>query len=203
MRSMGPAVGTVAGLLSWFSLSMKSAFALIGMSIFTTLIIQLDIHIIAVIFCLIFLIVNIAGIREAASFQNVMVLGLLVLMGGKVAERLKLEQQEVKRLLLEREQESSTAISSFVAIPHIITASGTEFLLVIVRNRQGIYFSESFPEIKAMFFLLGARDERNFHLQCLSALAQIVLEDDFEKRWLSARTENVLRDIILLGKRKR
>ena len=30
-RGLGPAAGTVSGLLSWFSLSLKSAFALAGM----------------------------------------------------------------------------------------------------------------------------------------------------------------------------
>jgi amino acid transporter len=34
MRTMGPAIGTVVGLLSWFSLSMKAAFDLVGIAIF-------------------------------------------------------------------------------------------------------------------------------------------------------------------------
>jgi APA family basic amino acid/polyamine antiporter len=71
IRSMGPAVGTVAGLLSWFSLSMKSAFALVGMSVFTVLIIDVDIHIIAVAFCLVFLFINLIGIKEAGRTQEV------------------------------------------------------------------------------------------------------------------------------------
>ena len=33
-RSMGPAVGTVEGILTWFSLSLKAALALIGMAAF-------------------------------------------------------------------------------------------------------------------------------------------------------------------------
>ena len=36
MRSLGPGVGTVSGLLSWFSLSMKSAFALVGLAVFVS-----------------------------------------------------------------------------------------------------------------------------------------------------------------------
>jgi len=80
IRSMGPAVGTAAGLLSWFSLAMKSAFALVGMSVFTTLIIDIDIHIIAVAFCLIFLVINLVGIKEAGRTQLVLVLGLFALM---------------------------------------------------------------------------------------------------------------------------
>ncbi|MCK4339882.1 MAG: amino acid permease, partial [Candidatus Cloacimonetes bacterium] len=37
-RSMGPAAGTLGGLASWFSLALKSAFALIGIGAFTILI---------------------------------------------------------------------------------------------------------------------------------------------------------------------
>jgi len=80
IRSMGPGPGTVAGLLSWFSLSMKSAFALIGMSIFTIFLIDIDIHIIAVSFCLVFLIINLIGIKEASRTQVILVIGLLLLM---------------------------------------------------------------------------------------------------------------------------
>jgi APA family basic amino acid/polyamine antiporter len=80
MRSMGPAVGTVAGLLSWFSLAMKSAFALVGMSFFAILLINIDIHITAIAFCLFFIIINLVGIKEAGQIQVVLVIGLFSLM---------------------------------------------------------------------------------------------------------------------------
>src|SRR4030042_5121776 len=80
IRSMGPAVGTAAGLMSWFSLAMKSAVALVGMAVFTILIIDIDIHIIAIAFCLIFLGINLVGIKEAGRTQIVLVLGLFALM---------------------------------------------------------------------------------------------------------------------------
>jgi amino acid transporter/mannitol/fructose-specific phosphotransferase system IIA component (Ntr-type) len=80
IRSMGPGVGTVTGLFSWFSLAMKSAFALIGMAVFTIVFVDMDIHIIAVLFCLVFLIINLIGIKEAARTQSIMVLGLLIIM---------------------------------------------------------------------------------------------------------------------------
>ncbi|RKX83730.1 MAG: hypothetical protein DRP57_07380, partial [Spirochaetes bacterium] len=37
-RSLGPAVGTFVGLANWFSISLKSAFALIGIGVFLKLI---------------------------------------------------------------------------------------------------------------------------------------------------------------------
>jgi len=40
-RGFGPGVGTVAGILSWFSLSLKSAFAIVGMSTFPAMLVHL------------------------------------------------------------------------------------------------------------------------------------------------------------------
>src|SRR4030042_451872 len=80
IRSLGPGVGTVAGLLSWFALAMKSAFALVGMSIFTRLIVDINIHLIALFFCLLFLGIHLVGIKEAGRTQVVLVAGLLALM---------------------------------------------------------------------------------------------------------------------------
>lgn len=80
-RGMGPAAGTISGLLSWFSLSLKSAFALIGMAAFTVIIIpNIDIRIIAVALCLIFMWINIVGVKESARFQVLLVMTLLSLM---------------------------------------------------------------------------------------------------------------------------
>ena len=51
--------------------------------------------------------------------------------------------------------------------------------------------------------ITGTRDERNFHLQSLAAIAQIVQDSNFEKKWLKAKNIEALRDIVLLGDRRR
>lgn len=80
-RALGPAVGTIAGLLSWLSLSLKSAFALIGMAAFAKLILPgYDMQLIAVILCAIFIGLNILGVKQAARFQVTLVLVMLGLM---------------------------------------------------------------------------------------------------------------------------
>ncbi len=80
-RGMGPAVGTISGLLSWFSLSLKSAFALIGMAAFTTIVFpNIDIKIIAISLTFVFMFINILGVKESGRFQVVLVLSLLGLM---------------------------------------------------------------------------------------------------------------------------
>ncbi|MDD3626086.1 MAG: amino acid permease, partial [bacterium] len=79
-RSMGPAVGTVDGILTWFSLSLKSAFALVGMAAFTQMIIPWDIRIIGIALCIFFIALNIFGVKETGSFQVILVIGLFGLL---------------------------------------------------------------------------------------------------------------------------
>ncbi len=85
MRGFGPAVGTVAGMLSWFSLSLKSAFAIVGMAAFAALLINIHGLVAGTIICLVFLALNLVGVREAAHVQVALVaclFGLLALYVG-------------------------------------------------------------------------------------------------------------------------
>ena len=54
-----------------------------------------------------------------------------------------------------------------------------------------------------VFVLAGPRNLRNMHLKTLSALAQIVQEEEFERHWLAAADTEALRDVLLLGRRLR
>jgi len=92
MRGFGPLFGTVAGFSSWFSLSLKGTFALIGMGAYLSIITQLPLNIIALFCCLFFILLNLFGVKEAGRFQVFLVLGLLcilfvyVLMGAKIVD---------------------------------------------------------------------------------------------------------------------
>lgn len=120
-----------------------------------------------------------------------------------LSEHLGLSGNELFDLLLKREKESSTAINPTIAIPHVVVPGQQRFALLLARCRKGCYFSESAPDVKAVFVLAGSKDERNFHLVSLAAIAQIVQEDDFEHSWLAAKGREALRDLVLLGKRRR
>jgi len=120
-----------------------------------------------------------------------------------MSERLKLDPLVLFNLLVEREKETSTVLSPDLAIPHIIIEGEKTFDILLARSRKGISFSPDYPNVHTVFVLAGTRDERNFHLRVLSAIAQIVQDPTFEKKWMAARNEQALRDIVLLGKRKR
>ncbi|MDA3925818.1 MAG: PTS sugar transporter subunit IIA [Kiritimatiellae bacterium] len=105
--------------------------------------------------------------------------------------------------LIEREQTSSTALTSFFAIPHIVIEGENMFDIIIMRSRKGIHFSDTCPNVHAIFFLVGTIDQRHYHLVALSAIAQIVQNPAFDKEWMSARDVSTLRTILRYGKRKR
>jgi amino acid transporter/mannitol/fructose-specific phosphotransferase system IIA component (Ntr-type) len=80
-RSMGPLFGTIAGLMHWLSIALKSAFALVGIG---TLIVGLfpanevwALKITAASACLILAGLNAFSTREAGKVQNLLVLALI------------------------------------------------------------------------------------------------------------------------------
>jgi len=83
-RSMGPMMGTIGGFAAWFSLAFKSAFALVGIGIFAILLnpgfTEMQMKLIAVLFCIIFAIINISGVKHTGKTQIVLVIGLLLLL---------------------------------------------------------------------------------------------------------------------------
>lgn len=106
-------------------------------------------------------------------------------------------------LLEQREREGSTAISDFVAVPHIVLEGSGCFTALVARARKGIHFSHRHRAVKAVFVLLGTKDKRNLHLRALAAIAQVVQHPDFDRRWLAAKDEGDLRDLVLLSSRRR
>lgn len=120
-----------------------------------------------------------------------------------LAKRLGIDSETLLEKFKAREAESSTAIHPGLAIPHVIVDGEKLFDILLVRCRKGIIFREGQQPVETAFILVGTRDERNFHLRALAAIAQIVQNPSFEKRWMAGRDEQALRDIVLLGERKR
>ena len=80
-RALGPAGGTLSGVSTWVSLVMKDAFALVGMSAYLNLIVDLPAKPTAICLIAFFTILNIIGSKTSASLQMGMVAFLLIIMG--------------------------------------------------------------------------------------------------------------------------
>jgi APA family basic amino acid/polyamine antiporter len=117
--------------------------------------------------------------------------------------RLDTSQYVLLEKFLHRESEGATVVQPGFAIPHIIVDGEKKFDVLLVRSRDGIEFPRVPDPVRAMFVLAGSRDERNYHLRALMAIAQIAQEKDFEQRWLAARDGAAIRNLILLSTRRR
>lgn len=116
----------------------------------------------------------------------------------------KTDKNKIFNELVDRERTSTTVISPGLAIPHLIVPGRKNFDILILRSRMGIRFSTSDQKpVHQIFALAGTGDERNFHLQALMAIAQIVQNDGFTRDWLAMKNEKELKNLILLAKRTR
>jgi basic amino acid/polyamine antiporter, APA family len=120
-----------------------------------------------------------------------------------LSRKLKIGESVLFEKFLNREAEGSTVIQPGLAIPHIVVEGENKFDILLVRAVDGINFPHTPEPVRAMFILSGSKDERNYHLRALMAIAQIAQEKDFEQRWLAARDIEAIRNLILLSTRRR
>ena len=87
-RSLGPLVGTVGGLGTYLALTLKSAFALVGMGAYLAFFIELPIKPLAIALTVAFMALNIFGAKETTGLQRVLVIVLLTVLAFFVAQGL-------------------------------------------------------------------------------------------------------------------
>lgn len=141
---------------------------------------------------------DIIDIEESPDLDD-----LIVDISKKFESKCKVDKELLINGFKEREAQSSTIIKPGLAIPHIIIPGEKCFDIIPVRCKGGIKFPASPEPVHTMFVLIGTLDERSYHLRALMAIANLVQESDFNKRWMSARNIEGLRDVILLSNRKR
>ena len=120
-----------------------------------------------------------------------------------LSKRLKIDSDLLYEGFKEREQQSCTVVHPGLAIPHVIIPGSNKFDVLLVRCRPGLSFSCVPDPVYTMFVLVGSIDERNYHLRALMAIAHIVHDAGFVKKWMAARNVEELKDVILLSSRKR
>jgi len=120
-----------------------------------------------------------------------------------ISNELSRDKAEILNLLQNRQEECNTAVSSFVAIPHIVIEGSNHFFLMLIRCKQGINFTSNENAVKAVFVFVGTKENRTFHLRTLASIATLVQQEGFEEKWLDAENIHYLRDMLLLSKRMR
>jgi len=129
--------------------------------------------------------------------------GLFSLVADAVQERYNQDPQTIQQALVAREDEGSTILTEGVAASDTVVEGEGVFELVMVRCSKGVLLRGTGAPIHAFFLLFISKDERDFYLKAVASIAQIVQDRSFDKRWLDARTEQQIRDVVLLGERRR
>jgi APA family basic amino acid/polyamine antiporter len=129
--------------------------------------------------------------------------GLFTVLADVFSSKFQMPALKINELLREREKDSTTAIHPGLAIPHIVLDGSSRFDIAVVRSKKGIRFGQNTPAVRVVFALAGSKDERNFHLQALMAIAQIVQDTEFINNWVKAGSIEDLRSLILLAQRVR
>lgn len=122
---------------------------------------------------------------------------------GKVfSESLGESKEKIVQLLNERERDSSTIIQNGLAIPHIVVKGTNKFDIAVIRSKSGVDYGGD-QKVKMVIAIAGTMDQRNFHLQVLMAIAQIVQNKNFKEQWEKVETRDALRNLILIADRVR
>jgi len=79
-RGMGPLLGSIAGLGTWFSLSFKGALALVGGAPYIVLLLDVPPTLLALGIAGLLILVNLLGVKQTGRFQVAMVTVMLVVM---------------------------------------------------------------------------------------------------------------------------
>ncbi|ERT58723.1 PTS fructose transporter subunit IIABC [Megasphaera vaginalis (ex Srinivasan et al. 2021)] len=101
-----------------------------------------------------------------------------------------IDVQAYEDAVLRREAEGSTGIGEGVAIPHAKTAAVAEPGLAAMVVRGGVDYESLDDEPAFLFFLIAApEDGADVHLDVLSRLSRMLMDDDFRARLLAAPTQ--------------
>lgn len=99
------------------------------------------------------------------------------------------DKELYKQRVLAREQEGSTGIGEGIAIPHAKTEAVNEPGLASMIVRDGVDYESLDDEPAHLFFLIAApAGGANVHLEVLSRLSRMLMDDDFRDNLMNAKT---------------
>lgn len=108
----------------------------------------------------------------------------LMIKSGKIRDK-----EAYKKQVYLREEESTTGIGGGIAIPHGRCSAVKKPGLAVMVVRDGVDFASLDGEPVKLIFLIAAPDTKdNVHLDILSKLSVLLLDEDFTARLKTAKT---------------
>lgn len=106
-------------------------------------------------------------------------------------------QEEYKKGILEREKMSTTAIGDGIAIPHAKSQAVKKPGIVAMTVPQGVDYDSMDGQPSNLFFMIAAPEGgADVHLQALSRLSVILMDEKFREKLLKAKSKKEFLKII-------
>ncbi|MET7018206.1 PTS fructose transporter subunit IIABC [Bacillus mycoides] len=100
---------------------------------------------------------------------------------------------EFKEAILKRESQSTTGIGEGIAIPHAKTNAVKQPSICFGRSVSGINYESLDGQPTHLFFMIAASEgANNTHLETLSRLSTLLMDEGFRKQLLEAKDEDEL-----------
>jgi PTS system fructose-specific IIC component len=111
---------------------------------------------------------------------------------GKLTDR-----NQFKQAILKREEQSTTGIGEGIAIPHAKTTAVKEAAIAFGKSVNGVDYESLDGQPAHLFFMIAAPEgANNTHLEALSRLSTILMNEEARTKLLNATTENEVLHII-------
>ena len=111
--------------------------------------------------------------------------------GGKIAN-----PNEYKKGILAREEMGSTAVGDGIAIPHAKSTSVKAPSLAAMTVPNGVDYESLDDEPSDILFMIAAPNDGDVHLEVLSRLMTILMDEDFRAKLLAADSKDKFLKII-------
>lgn len=111
--------------------------------------------------------------------------------GGNIADR-----EEYKKGILAREEMGSTAVGEGIAIPHAKSTAVKAPSLAAMTVPNGVDYEAMDDEPSNLLFMIAAPNNGDVHLEVLSRLMTILMDEDFREKLINAKDKDEFLAII-------
>lgn len=113
------------------------------------------------------------------------------------------DREEYKKEILKREAQSSTGMEEGIAIPHGKTDAVKIPTVAIGISKKGVDYESLDGKPSHLFFMIAApANSNNSHIELLSKITTLLLEDDIREALVNAKSKEEVLDILIKNAEK-
>ncbi|MHC4915047.1 MAG: amino acid permease [Planctomycetota bacterium] len=113
------------------------------------------------------------------------------------SERYPREADAIRRGLYDASKKGDTPAAEGIALPHVLLEGERQYEVLMARAKSPLHFPGVAQGVRAVFVLLGSKEDPQQHLRMLATVARRAEEQDFLQRWTKAADEEHLKRIML------